>query len=196
MSIALSLASNPSPARAQPAGETLEELVLALQQGHHQVFEALIARTQGACSRLALSILKDPELARDALQEAYILVYQRIHQLRHPAAAQSWLYRIVTHCCHDLLRSRGKLPTLQEEVEVADEAPDLAEQLTRQERIRRCFSRLPEIDRTALALREICAMSYEEMAQLLKIPLGTVRSRLAKARQRFIHAYKGGSREH
>lgn len=53
------------------------------------------------------------------------------------------------------------------------------------------FSRLPEIDRTALALREVCSLSYEEMSRVLGVPLGTVRSRLAKARDRFIQMYRG-----
>jgi RNA polymerase sigma-70 factor (ECF subfamily) len=61
----------------------------------------------------------------------------------------------------------------------------------RQETIRATFAQLPEIDRTTLALREVCSMSYEEMAEVLQVPLGTVRSRLAKARQRFIEKFKG-----
>ena len=74
---------------------------------------------------------------------------------------------------------------------MAEAAPDLAEEVGRQDKIRSTFARLPEIDRTALALREVASMSYEEMAQVLQVPLGTVRSRLAKARQRFIDTYKG-----
>lgn len=197
MSVALSLPMTASAVRPESKWKNLEEMVLALQQGQAGALEAVIGQTQGPCSKLALSILKDPELARDALQEAYILVYQRIHQLRQPAAARSWLYRIVTHCCQDILRARGRQPVLSDEtIDMPEEGPDPAEQLGRRQRIRRSFSSLPELDRTALALREICSMSYEEMSQLLKIPLGTVRSRLAKARKRFIDAYKGGRNEY
>ncbi|HIB66341.1 MAG TPA: hypothetical protein EYO33_14805, partial [Phycisphaerales bacterium] len=66
-----------------------------------------------------------------------------------------------------------------------------ARRVADQNRLRQVFGQLPEIDRTALALREICSMSYEEMSRTLGVPLGTVRSRLAKARKRFISVYKG-----
>ncbi len=189
MSLALTMAGSqlaPPPAKS---ADSLSELAVRLQAGEEGALEALIARTQAACSRLAFSILRDPELSRDALQEAYFVVYQRIGQLRDPAAVKSWLFRIVTHCCHDLQRRRSK-EVLAEPAQVA-KGPDLAEAVGRQDKIRSTFARLPEIDRTALALREVCSMSYEEMSQVLGIPLGTVRSRLAKARQRFIDSYKG-----
>ncbi|MBS2039518.1 RNA polymerase sigma factor [bacterium] len=186
MSIALSIAA---PTAQPPREALLPELAARLQAGQEGALEALIERTQSACLRLAVSILRDPDLSRDALQEAYFVVYQRIGQLRDPQSIKSWLFRIVTHCCHDILRRRGK--EVQAEVELAEAAPDLADGVGRQDRIRATFARLPEIDRTALALREVANLSYEEMAQVLQVPLGTVRSRLAKARQRFIDAYKG-----
>lgn len=74
--------STGAPARAC----SLEELVVRLQKRQEGALEALIERTEKACYRLAYSILGDPELSRDALQEAYFLVYQRIGQLREPAA--------------------------------------------------------------------------------------------------------------
>ncbi len=186
MSIALSITA----VSAQPTeGESLAQLAERLQAREAGALESLIERTQSACSRLAVSILRDPELSRDALQEAYFVVYQRIGQLRDCAAVKSWLFRIVTHCCHDIQRRRGK--EVGSEVEVAQMAPDLAEEVDRQETIRATFAQLPEIDRTTLALREVCSMSYEEMAGVLQVPIGTVRSRLAKARRRFIDKFKG-----
>ncbi len=185
LSISLSIAVTAQP----PKEESLPQLAERLQAREAGALEQLIERTQSACSRLAVSILKDPELSRDALQDAYFVVFQRIGQLRDCNAIKSWLFRIVTHCCHDILRRRGK--EFQAEIEVAEAAPDLAEGFGRQETIRATFAQLPEIDRTALALREVCSMSYEEMAEVLQVPLGTVRSRLAKARQRFIDKFKG-----
>lgn len=190
VSITLSIAAAPAQLTREAS---LPELAERLQAGQAGALEAFIERTQSACSRLAVSILKDPELSRDALQETYIVVYQRIGQLRDPQAIKSWLYRIVSHCCHDILRRQGK--EVQTEVEVVEVTPDAAEGVGRQDKIRATFARLPEIDRTALALREVASLSYEEMAQVLQVPLGTVRSRLAKARQRFIDAYKGVSHD-
>ncbi|MBX3166474.1 MAG: hypothetical protein KF760_03640 [Candidatus Eremiobacteraeota bacterium] len=132
-----------------PKEESLPQLAERLQAREAGALEKLIGRTQSACSRLAVSILKDPELSRDALQEAYFVVFQRIGQLRDCNAIKSWLLRIVTHCCHDILRRRGK--EFQADIEVAVAAPDLAEGIGRQETIRATFAQLPEIDRTTLA---------------------------------------------
>lgn len=176
------------------AGPSLETLARQLQNREDGALEALITCTEKACYGLAYSVLGDADLARDALQEAYFLVYQRIGQLREPAAVKGWLFRIVNHCCHDIHRRRGKEQgTDFEERQALQQQGDLAEDVTRQQKIRATFERLPEIDRTAIALREVAALSYEEMSRVLGIPLGTVRSRLAKARKRFIDIYKGGA---
>ena len=177
--------------RPEPGGDSLEALAVRLQERQEGALEALISRTQSACSRLAMSILQDAELSRDALQEAYFVVYQRIGQLREPAALKSWLFRIVNHCCHDIRRARARQPetALQPDQQAS---PDVSQDVHDQQAIRATFEQLPDIDRTTLALREVCSMSYEEMSQVLNIPLGTVRSRLAKARKRFIDAYQGG----
>ncbi len=184
--------------RTTAASGELEELARRLQLRDEGALEALIARTESACYRLAYSITSDSELSRDALQEAYFLVFQRIGQLREPAAFKGWLFRIVSHCCHDILRRRRREVQTdfeeREDLQALPEEGDLAEEVTRAQKIRSTFAALPEIDRTALALREVCSMSYEEMSRVLDVPLGTVRSRLAKARQRFIDAYKGVNR--
>lgn len=182
---------------ADPRGESLEALAGRLQRREEGALEALIERTEGACYRLAYSILADADLSRDALQEAYFLVYQRIGQLRELAAVKSWLFRIVNHCCHDIGRKRGRETETnfeeRQDLQALHVQSDLADDVSQQHRIRETFERLPEIDRTALALREVASLSYEEMSRVLNVPLGTVRSRLAKARQRFIELYKGVS---
>lgn len=183
------------PIATQQSSGSLEELVVRLQRRDEGALEDLIQRTEKACYRLAYSVLNDAELSRDALQEAYFLVYQRIGQLREPSAVKSWLFRIVNHCCHDIHRRRGKEQQTdfeqREDLQALEARGDLAEELGDQDKIRATFARLPEIDRTAIALREVADLSYEEMSRVLNVPLGTVRSRLAKARKRFIDIYKG-----
>jgi RNA polymerase sigma-70 factor (ECF subfamily) len=179
--------------------EPLEKIVIRLQNGEESALDELIARTEKACFRLALSILKDPELSRDALQEAYLILYQRVEQLRNPSAIKTWLFRTLTRCCRQIAIKRGR--EIESDMEIHEQAnqstvgiqgaPDPATQVARQEKIRSTFDQLPEIDRTTLALREIAHLSYEEMARALSVPIGTVRSRLAKARKRFIATYKG-----
>lgn len=198
MSATLTMGEMTGQERMMAASGGLEELARRLQGRDEGALEALIARTESACYRLAYSITNDSELSRDALQEAYFLVFQRIGQLREPAAFKGWLFRIVNHCCHDILRRRQREVQTdfeeREDLQELSEGGDLAEEVTRAQKIRATFAALPEIDRTALALREVCSMSYEEMSRVLDVPLGTVRSRLAKARQRFIDAYKGVTR--
>lgn len=188
-----------SEQQSVPAGSgpsRLEQLALALREGQPGALESLIQATEKACFRLALSILKDPDLSKDALQEAYFVVYQRIGQLREARAFKSWLFRIVTHSCHDILRKRkNEIGTdlesrddLVSGMSLDSENPEKS--IPNTELIRATFQELPEIDRQTIALREVCSLSYEEMSRVLAIPIGTVRSRLAKARKRFIKAYR------
>lgn len=173
----------------------LDELARKLQRREDGALEAIVERTQKACYSLAYSVLQDSDLAKDALQDTYFLVYQRIGQLREPAAFKGWLFRIVNHCCQSIIRKRTKeIETdFEEREDLHDlhQTGDLAVEVTESQNIKDVFLRLPEIDRTALAMREIACLSYEEMSRSLNIPLGTVRSRLAKARKRFIELYKG-----
>lgn len=181
---------------AAPKPNSLIALVEALQARQEGALEAVISKTEKPCFHLALSILKDPELAKDALQESYFVVYRRISQLNEPAAFKSWLFRIVKRSCHDIIRKRDReletdLQQRDDLVAESDSAPtDPGKLVTRQEHLRSIFRKLPDIDREAIALREIASLSYEEMGRVLSIPIGTVRLRLAKARKRFIQAYQ------
>ena len=186
------------PVATSLKSSSLDELVLSLQKREEGALEAIIQRTERACYHLALSILKDPDLSKDALQDSYFVVFQRIGQLRETGAFKAWLFRIVSHTCNDILRKRGRevQTDLSEREDLLGEganeqAPsDPSSSVTDRTLIKATFEELPEIDRQALALREICSLSYEEMSRVLSIPIGTVRSRLAKARKRFITAYR------
>jgi RNA polymerase sigma-70 factor (ECF subfamily) len=176
----------------------LAGLAQDLKDGKEGALEAFIGKTERACYRLALSILKDPDLTRDALQESYFVVYRKIGQLNDLSAIKSWLFRIVTRSCHDILRKRKReVETDLEQREDlmapgdSDGTPrDPSRAVDQKELIRSTFEDLREIDRQTLALREVCSLSYEEMSRVLSVPIGTVRSRLAKARKRFIQAYR------
>lgn len=173
----------------------LHTLVRELQKGRGEpALQALIERTQRACLGLAYNQLQDRELAQDAVQEAYLVVYRKIGQLREPEAFKAWLYKIVTRACTEIRKKR------RDEVETdLDQREDLIEKVAGQDQadrvvyrnsLRQTFGQLPDIDRQALALREVCSLSYEEMSRVLAIPIGTVKSRLAKARKRFINLYQ------
>ena len=189
---------NPSkiiqPSAKSQANRELESLVEALRSGRGEVLEEIISKTERTSYALAISILKDPDLAKDALQDSYFIAYQRIGQLRENAAFKAWLYKIVTRSCHDILKKRSR--EIQTDLQDRDDlvTPETSSNpstsVTDQAALKATFSKLPDIDRQTIALREICHLSYEEMSKVLAIPIGTVRSRLAKARKRFIKAYR------
>lgn len=109
---------------------SLEELVEHLKADREGALEALIGHTEKACFRLAFSLLKDEDLARDALQDSYLVVYQKIGQLREASAFKTWLFRIVTHCCRDIQRKRSRETESQMEDEPHAAESDLAETVT------------------------------------------------------------------
>ncbi len=185
-----------SPDEVSPRREALARLVRRMQDGDRQALETFIQETQQSAWRLAFSLLRDRHRAEDCLQDVYFTVHRSIHQLRDPYAAQTWLLRIVTHRCRRLLRSRPAA-SLEEMAESGIEpaAPDSTEQTRERVGMEQALACLGAQDREVLTLREMMQLSYEEIAQGLQIPLGTVRSRLAKARQRFVQALTGKGRE-
>lgn len=163
----------------------LAGLVRRLQDGDESALEPFIARTHKAAWRLAVSMLRDPHLAEDCLQDAYLAVCRGVHGLRDPEAAHTWLLRIVTNRCRRLLRQR-RPSSLDELAETGLEpaAPDPTARTDTRLGVRSALTRLGHQDREVLALREVMQLTYDEIAATLKVPLGTVRSRLSKARAR------------
>lgn len=181
-----------SPSMTDSRRQRLSQLVGRVQDGEEGAFEAFVRETQEPAYRLACSLLRDADTAQDALQEAYLAAYSAIHQLRDPQAAHSWMLRIVTYQCRrfqrrtrpgslDALADGGQEPVTPAESEGTEQRLDLS----------RAFDELNDQDRTVLTLREVMQLSYDEIARALKVPLGTVRSRLAKARLRFAKALQG-----
>lgn len=176
--------------------ETLAALVRRMQDGDEAALEPFIEETQEAAWRLAMSILGDRGQAEDCLQDVYFTVHRSVHQVRDPYAAHTWLLRIVTHRCRRLQRHRPQqsLEALAESgVEPA--TPDPTDAAGARLQLEAAMATLPPPDREVITLREMLALSYEEIADSLKVPLGTVRSRLAKARQRLVTALLGRRKE-
>jgi RNA polymerase sigma factor (sigma-70 family) len=181
-----------------PADELLRRLVLRLQDGDQSALEELIRQTQQQAFRTAYAFLQDRQLTEDVLQDAYILVYQKIGQLQDPAAFRGWFRRIVVNRAQRVLKSR---PTdwLDDErrPEVADDVREDHAVNDRLE-IQQAFAQMKESERTVLALREVMDLSYEEIAQTLDVPLTTVKMRIFKARKRFLEFFqspvRGGSK--
>lgn len=174
-------------ATARPVNQ-LDRLVERLQQGDDSALEAFIEATQTMAHRLAFSILHDRDRCQDVLQEVYLTVYQKIGQLQNPAALRGWFSQILVNRCRQELRGR-RHEGLEDHPE--PQAPDLAHEVERRLDVQSAMASLPVDDRTVLTLREVCDLSYQDIAENLQLPLGTVRSRIFNARQRLLAALTG-----
>lgn len=165
--------------------------------GDANAFETLVLEYEKNVYNIALRMTGNSEDAADMTQEAFIKAYNSLQSFRGDSKFSVWLYRIVSNVCLDFLRSRNRRPTVSLSVEdddgedaqldVADESqsPELLldRKLTR-ESVRRGLDSLPPDYRQILLLREIQGMSYDEIAQALGLEVGTVKSRIFRARKR------------
>ena len=171
-------------------------LIQAAQRGDLDAFNQLILRYQNLLFSIALRIVADEDAAADALQEALISAFRKINMFRG-GSLRSWLARIVINACYDELRRKRRQPTLPieqldsegDEIEtdywLTDSSAGLEEQYeaTELERaIQKCLSSLPPDYRAVFVLVDVECMSYEEAAEAVHVPIGTVKSRLARAR--------------
>ena len=175
------------------------DLVLACQRREQAAFEELVKRHQKTVYVLLYQLAPDWKDTSDLAQEVFIRVWRSITNLRNPNAFRSWLTQIVTNIFYDELRKRPrKLPTVSMDEPISDEdgnegstrdIPD--ESLVPEEKalnkelsivIRESMMKLPEQFRTAIVLREVEGLSYEEIAVITKTEMGTVKSRIARAR--------------
>jgi len=172
-----------------------EALVKAAQRGQMDAFSELILHYQSQVFNLAYYILHDPAAADDATQEAFISAYRSIKKFRG-GSFRSWLLRIVTNACYDELRRRKRRPNVSwdEFGDMDEEAnPHLVnggprpEESVQQQELRalldRSIAKLPTHHRTTIILIDRLGLSYEEAAKVMDVALGTVKSRLARARK-------------
>ena len=178
-----------------------EELVIACQAGSKEAMEFLVKKHQRSVASLLYQLAPDWSDTSDLAQEVFIRVYRGINSLRNPKTFRSWLNQIVVNLFYDELRRRPRrLPTVSidapiesenGESDLIREIPDpslkpdensLAQELD--QLIKKAMAQLPEQFRTAIVLREIKGLSYEEIAEAIGCELGTVKSRIARARGR------------
>jgi RNA polymerase sigma-70 factor, ECF subfamily len=182
-----------------------ETLVKTASDGSLDAFNQLVLRYQDMAYNHALTLLGDPVLAEDATQESFIKAFQNIGSFRG-GSFRSWLLRIVTNSVYDLLRRFQRHPTLplfpeDENGEDMESAPwladpstsvqDTVEQREFSENIYKLLDELPDAYRSMLNLIDIYELDYTEAAQLLNIPIGTVKSRIARARLKMRAKLKG-----
>ena len=180
--------------RMSTASDT--ELVAACSEGVQEAFRELLRRYRKSTMTLAYQMLGNGEDAEDIAQEAFVRVFQALPKFRGESAFSTWLYRIVTNLC--LGRMRRSRPTVPlESVPEPRAAEGPAWQVAEGMLTREVLGMLPPELRVVLLLREQEGLSYREMSGALDLPMGTVRSRLSKARKRFRKLWNqlGESRE-
>lgn len=169
-------------------------LIQAAQRGDRQALDQLLRNHQGRIHAVCRRIASNDADALDATQEALIAVVKGLPRFDGRSKFSTWVYRIATNACIDELRRRQRQPTPGlPEYEQADPSPmaagaprDPAETVTARIDIDRGLEQLPQEFRTAVVLRDIAGLNYGEIASVLNIAPGTVRSRIARGRRQLI----------
>jgi len=173
-----------------------QELVLKVQQGDKSAFDLLVIKYQHRIIQLVNRYIKDPSEAQDVAQEAFIKAYKALENFRGESAFYTWLYRIAINTAKNYLVSRSRRHSDYhvdvQDAEQVGNAPQLKGMETPDELLQNdeiidvinvAIEQLPEDMKTAIVLREFEGLSYEEIAQAMECPVGTVRSRIFRARE-------------
>jgi RNA polymerase sigma-70 factor (ECF subfamily) len=177
--------------------EVDQQLVERAQRGDKRAFELLVGKYQRKLSRLLSRFIRDPGEVEDVTQEAFIKAYRALPNFRGDSAFYTWLYRIGINTAKNYLAGLGRRTPTMTDLEGEDgEGMDGIEQLqdmntpeaelmSRQvfDTVNATLNDLPEELRTAITLREIEGLSYEDIASIMNCPIGTVRSRIFRARE-------------
>jgi RNA polymerase sigma-70 factor (ECF subfamily) len=174
-----------------------QQLVERAQRGDKHAFELLVTKYQRKLVRLLSRFIRDTSEVEDVAQEAFIKAYRALPNFRGDSAFYTWLYRIGINTAKNYLVAMGRRAPTSTGMD-AEEAEDLGESellqdvntpenqmMSRQvaETVNQTLEKLPEELRTAITLREMEGLSYEEIASIMNCPIGTVRSRIFRARE-------------
>ena len=174
-----------------------QKLVERAQRGDTQAFGMLVEKYQRKLGRLLSRLIRDPAEVEDVVQESFIKAYRALPNFRGDSAFYTWLYRIGINTAKNYLVAMGRRPQVAADIEIEDaenfedgnelrtmDTPE-TELMSKEiaQTVNETVASLPEELRTAITLREIEGLSYEEIATLMNCPIGTVRSRIFRARE-------------
>ncbi len=171
-------------------------IIKRCKDGDHDAFNELFAEYETKVINIAYGMLSDRDDAHDAAQEVFIRVYRNISGFKENSSLSTWIYRITSNVCNDILRKRMKHSNTvsinvsnddeEYELHIRDTAPlpdEYAEHNETQRAVRKAISELSTEYREVITLCDVEDMSYDDIALILKCPVGTVKSRLNRARK-------------
>lgn len=173
-----------------------QRLVVKVQKGDKTAFDVLVLKYQHKVIKVIMRYVRDPSEAMDVAQEAFLKAYRALPRFRGDSAFYTWLYRIAINTAKNHLVAARRRPLdydldpqdpdqydMQGRLSDGDTPEGLVLSEEIKETVNRAIQNLPEDLRTAIILREVEGMSYEEIAQTMECPVGTVRSRIFRARE-------------
>jgi RNA polymerase sigma-70 factor (ECF subfamily) len=169
-------------------GERDEDLVRRYLSGDAGAFGTLVERHERRTYNLALRMTGREEDARDATQDAFLTALRKLSSFRGEAAFTTWMHRVTVNACFDLLRKRQRAPLLdrgQDERERGPEPPPSPDHATSSDLsidVQRALLQVPEDFRTVMILHDVQDLPYEQVAAIVGVPVGTVKSRLHRGR--------------
>jgi RNA polymerase sigma-70 factor, ECF subfamily len=171
-------------------------LIERFQNGDKVAFDALVQKHQARAYQYAFRLTRNPDDAADVVADAFVRVYRALQTFKGDSAFTTWLYRIETNCFLDMRKKKNARPTTsldsalnlgdgEVELQVEDNGPTAQEEAERSQRlsaVEEAVQKLPEYQRAMIIMYHAESMSYEEIAEALNLPIGTVKSRLNRAR--------------
>lgn len=158
----------------------VRELVISAQRGDHDAFDQLVVRITDRLFAVAYRILRNGPGAEDATQQALVTIWQQLPRLRDPDRFEAWAHRLLVHAAYAEYRRRRRKAPAGSLTDGSAEDPYLS--VHDRDQLERGFARLTVEQRAVLVLQHYLNLSHDEMAEMLEIPVGTVRSRLHGAR--------------
>lgn len=171
-----------------------EMLIRRAQSGDRSAFDSLVSKYEIKAFQYAFRLTRNSEEASDVVSEAFIRVYNAISTFKGNSSFSTWLYRIMTNCFLDLRKKVKPVSSLEVatqsgngevERQIEDPGPtphEQSEKTEREERVERAVNKLPEYQRAMIVMYHVDLLTYEEIAEALDLPIGTVKSRLNRAR--------------
>lgn len=184
-----------------PINENEKALIKKAIMGDEVSFETLIFSCKGKAYSIAFRYLRNQEDAMDALQESFIKIYRHLDKFNFESSFDTWVYRIVVNTCNDMIKKTNARPKIEElhkykdeifEVEIVDTGLLPDERLLHKEEstyILACLEKILPEQKEILILRDIQGFTYEEIGTMLKCNIGTVKSRISRARQKMRDVY-------